>query len=208
MIIRRPTTTTPMEPTTSTMVEGVYENKGGALKRKAHDQFGAYLGRVFPDDAAYFKAWDIEGIINDRPQWHLKASWINLYVCAKINSANTCTNVDIGCTEVLYKRLAERRTKQTTRCQLLIVVPLPPYRNFTADSLKTQCKIPRGWKLKCEKALEISLKLRLTFKISRDLLDPDSSLYSPGVSRLLHAHIDAPDIKHFLLETSGVNEEM
>ncbi len=177
-------------------------------KRKRTDKYNNYLERLFPTLDDYFKPWDLDRIIRDQEEWRLKDTFLTLYVCAKGNNSNACTTVDIGCTEVLGKRLAERNSKNTHRSELLLAIILPPYRNFTGDYMKSEAKAARGWKLKCERALKETLKLRLTFKICAKIVDPTSPLYTPRIQELLREHISEEDLyRHFLLETSDVQVE-
>jgi hypothetical protein len=62
---------------------------------------------------------------------------------------------------------------------------IPPYRNFSTKDLKATCKKGRGWASRCKKAIQFAVQMGLVWKISREVMNPDSPFFSDAITSLI-----------------------
>jgi hypothetical protein len=139
-----------------------------------------------------FYPWDFDRIFKESKQWRMPARWLFVYVIVNRSESKTSHACWVGCTSNLDLRLLQynglkkggpSKTKNGNgNCKIMIYFVVPPFRNYSAKTLKAECKRGRGWQNKCKAAMMRANSMGLVWKISRELTDPKSDLFVPFIS--------------------------
>ena len=158
--------------------------------------FNNYIAKTFKTPLDYFKKWNIEDILGEQHKWQMNHGWTSMYIIGnthpKYHAQTYIGRVENRKVETRYHQHngtlpgGPSDTKKVHGfCVLLFYVTLPPYRNFSSDTIWQDCQAKRGWQSKFSHALEFSRSYGLPFRISKKILDETSPFYSESAKTQL-----------------------
>ena len=160
------------------------------MKNKFEQYFQDVLFKSDGDPKAIFRSWDFDKIVRESNQWRLPTRWLFVYVLANNCSFRTL-HAHVGCAEDIHTRIAKHNGTisggpSTTRkaaghWKIIMYIIVPPYRNYSTKQMKSVCKKGRGWPSRCKKAIRMATKKGLHWRITRDIINQDSSYYTPAI---------------------------
>jgi hypothetical protein len=160
------------------------------------NSFQKYVRHLFPTQESVFDAWPVEKILADAYSWKNDKAPLYLYVTAYDCEAFEKRSY-IGGSRDLFTRGCQLNgmisgapadaKKFQGFCKIVCYLNLPPVRNYSITEFLKPCKVKRGWTSRCSQLLEIAERNSLDFKISQEVFNPKSRLYSEELAaRVVH----------------------